>query len=73
MSGAPEPARGGSGERAEGPGDPFGGLCPRCRHVHRVQSSRGSVFYRCRLERTDPRYPRYPPQPVRRCAGHEPA
>lgn len=47
------------------------GLCADCVHADRVTSSRGSVFYRCRLSDVDPRFPRYPPLPVRVCVGHE--
>jgi 3-isopropylmalate/(R)-2-methylmalate dehydratase small subunit len=36
-------------------------------------SARGSRFYLCRLSFRDPRFPRYPPIPVVRCAGYEPA
>jgi len=44
------------------------GLCARC--VHReILSSKRSVFLRCGLAATDPRFPRYPPLPVIACAG----
>jgi len=48
------------------------GLCGRCRHVRRVENRRGSTFYLCRLAEVDPRFRRYPPLPVLRCAGFEP-
>jgi hypothetical protein len=38
--------------------------------MQRVDSSRGSVFYLCRLSLTDPRFPRYPSLPVMACAGY---
>ncbi len=58
-----------SGEGERPPRPPPGGLCPRCAHVHVVVSDRGSTFYRCRLSAADPRFPRFPPQPVLACAG----
>jgi hypothetical protein len=45
------------------------GLCPACAHVQRVESQRGSVFWLCRLAQRDPRFAKYPPQPVWACAG----
>lgn len=47
------------------------GLCGRCVHARLVASPR-SVFLRCGLADADPRFPRYPPLPVVRCAGFEP-
>lgn len=47
------------------------GLCPSCRHVRVVQSDRGSRFYLCRRAALDPRFRKYPPQPVASCPGHE--
>lgn len=46
------------------------GLCATCRHARRIESARGSVFWLCELSRTDPRFPKYPPLPVRACAGY---
>ena len=46
-----------------------GGLCPRCAHVKVVRSGKGSVFYLCLLSAEDPRFPKYPPQPVVSCEG----
>ena len=40
--------------------------------MRRVESERGSVFYLCGRAATDPRFKKYPPLPVRECAGHEP-
>ncbi|HYT72444.1 MAG TPA: YciI family protein [Gemmatimonadales bacterium] len=34
---------------------------------------RGSTFFRCSRAETDPRFVRYPPLPVRTCAGYEQA
>jgi hypothetical protein len=47
------------------------GLCATCRHVRRVETERGSVFYRCARAATDPRFRKYPPLPVVRCEGYE--
>ena len=48
------------------------GLCYDCRWMRATTNRRGSTFYRCLRAETDPRYTRYPPLPVRECAGHEP-
>ena len=45
------------------------GLCARCAHALVIRNDRGSRFYLCRLAATDPCFPKYPPLPVRRCAG----
>ena len=45
------------------------GLCATCTHLRLLASPR-SVFVRCGLAATDPAFPRYPPLPVRRCAGY---
>jgi hypothetical protein len=47
------------------------GLCANCKHVRRILSDRGSVFYLCQLSKTDPRFPKYPPLPVTACDGYE--
>ncbi len=62
------------GERREvrqPPRDPPRSLCPECAHVKTVRSERGSTFYMCLLARTDPRFTKYPPQPVVVCSGFE--
>ena len=46
-----------------------GSLCPGCANVQVVTNDRGSRFFRCRLSAVDPRFPKYPPQPVLACAG----
>lgn len=51
---------------------PAVGLCERCRHAHRVTSSKGSTFWRCRVSERDPAWPKYPPLPVRACSRFEP-
>jgi hypothetical protein len=47
------------------------GLCRACRHARLLASAR-SVFLRCGLADEDPRFPRYPPLPVRACEGYDP-
>ncbi|MFN0244632.1 MAG: hypothetical protein ACKVWV_17230 [Planctomycetota bacterium] len=36
-----------------------------------IESAKGSTFYLCERARSDPRYSKYPPQPVVVCAGYE--
>ncbi|MEO6193635.1 MAG: hypothetical protein ABIS20_11535 [Thermoanaerobaculia bacterium] len=45
------------------------GLCASCEHL-RLLASRRSVFVRCGLAAVDPRFLKYPPLPVRACAGY---
>ncbi len=47
------------------------GLCATCQWMRTVTNRRGSVFYRCALADTDPRFVRYPPLPVLECSGYE--
>ncbi|MGA8492429.1 MAG: hypothetical protein WB711_18520 [Terriglobales bacterium] len=47
------------------------GLCFDCEHSHRIQSARGSTFYRCKLSDTDPSFAKYPRLPVLQCAGYK--
>ncbi|HKZ08466.1 MAG TPA: hypothetical protein VJU81_23570 [Methylomirabilota bacterium] len=47
------------------------GLCATCVHARRVESDRGSLFIRCALSETDPRFAKYPRLPVRECAGYQ--
>ena len=55
------------------PDAPTAGLCASCAHVRVQRSDRGTEFLRCAKAETDPRYRKYPPLPVLRCAGHEPS
>ena len=48
------------------------GLCDTCAHQKLIGNTRGSTFSLCRRSQIDPAYPKYPPIPVRRCAGHTP-
>ncbi len=52
---------------------PAVGLCASCRHARTVTNRQGSRFWLCERSRSDPAYPRYPPLPVLRCRGFEPA
>ena len=57
------------------PGDPhkqITGLCADCTHARKIQSSKGSVFLRCELSKTDPAFPKYPRLPVLSCPGYRP-
>lgn len=47
------------------------GLCARCAHALVIRNDRGSRFYLCRQAASDPRFPKYPPLPVRRCTAFE--
>ena len=47
-------------------------LCETCASMREVVTPRGSRFLLCQLSQTDPAYPKYPPQPVTRCAGYLP-
>jgi hypothetical protein len=47
-------------------------LCETCASVREVLTPRGSRFLLCQLSRTDPAYPKYPPQPVVRCDRYRP-
>jgi hypothetical protein len=47
------------------------GLCDSCKHQTVVRNTRGSSFSLCERSKADPRYPKYPPVPVRECAGYE--
>ena len=49
------------------------GLCATCRHVKVLRNERGSNFYMCMRAEKDPRFQRYPPLPVKQCAGYETA
>jgi hypothetical protein len=51
---------------------PDPGLCRDCRHSRRIESDRGSVFFRCDLSLKNPAFPKYPRLPVRECSGYQP-
>jgi hypothetical protein len=45
-------------------------LCPACTHCKEVVSGKGSRFLLCKKSQSDSRFPKYPPQPVVKCAGY---
>jgi len=47
-------------------------LCQTCRWMREVTTPKGSRFLLCELSKTNPAFPKYPPQPVIRCDGHQP-
>ena len=47
-------------------------LCESCSLVRAVVTPKGSRYLLCRLSASDPRFPKYPPQPVVRCEGFRP-
>ena len=47
-------------------------LCETCASMREVLTPKGSRFLLCQLSRTDPAFPKYPPQPVVRCDGCRP-
>lgn len=47
-------------------------LCETCASMREVITPKGSRFLLCQLSRTDPAFPKYPPQPVVRCDGYQP-
>jgi hypothetical protein len=55
----------------ENPTFEIAGLCSQCQHSRLVESSKGSVFLRCELSKTDPRFPKYPRLPVLACSGYK--
>lgn len=51
---------------------PWSSLCEDCGLVRVVATPKGSRFLLCERSRTDPRFAKYPPQPVAACVGFEP-
>ena len=47
------------------------GLCADCVHADKAPSSRGALFYRCKLSEMDRAFPKYPRLPVIACRGYE--
>ena len=43
-------------------------LCSRCEHRKIIRSGKGSIFLLCQVGLTNQHWPKYPPQPVQRCA-----
>ena len=48
-------------------------LCTSCVHHRQVISGKGSRFLLCQKSLVDPRFAKYPPQPVIKCVGYEEA
>jgi hypothetical protein len=49
------------------------GLCGACRHAKLNQTRRGTAYLRCTRAEWDDALARYPPLPITRCAGFDPA
>ncbi|MCB9914924.1 MAG: hypothetical protein H6828_07210 [Planctomycetes bacterium] len=47
-------------------------LCRGCAHLKLVRNASGSEFLLCRKAASDPRFAKYPPQPVKTCPGYAP-
>jgi hypothetical protein len=47
------------------------GLCAECANARVVESSRGSIFLRCELSRSDSRFAKYPKLPMLSCNGYQ--
>ncbi len=45
-------------------------MCETCSKMCEVVTPKGSRFLLCTQSRTDPRFPKYPPQPVVGCEGY---
>ncbi len=45
-------------------------MCACCEHAEIIRSDRGAFFYLCSLNRSDPRFPKYPRLPVLSCSGY---
>jgi hypothetical protein len=46
-------------------------LCESCASLREVTSPKGSRFLLCLLSVKDPRYQKYPPQPIVQCKGFQ--
>ena len=46
-------------------------LCETCTWMWEVNTPKGARFLLCQLSKTDPAYPKYPPQHVVRCEGYQ--
>jgi len=53
------------------PRPPVRSLCELCRHLRRIESAKGSVFYLCKRSASEPAYAKYPAQPVVDCRGFQ--
>ncbi len=46
-------------------------LCETCAWMREIITPKGSRFLLCQLSKSDPAYPKYPPQPIVRCGGYQ--
>jgi hypothetical protein len=46
-------------------------LCLSCAWMRLITSGTGSQFYLCRKSQEDPRFAKYPPQPIVKCSGYQ--
>ena len=46
-------------------------VCETCVHLKVIRSKGGSRFLMCLKSKEDPRFSKYPPQPLSGCRGHE--
>ena len=46
-------------------------LCETCRNLREIITPKESRFLLCQVSKSDPVYPKYPPQPVVKCEGYE--
>jgi hypothetical protein len=46
-------------------------LCETCAFMREIITPKGSRFLLCQLSKSDPAYPKYPPQPIVRCGGYQ--
>jgi len=67
------PGKGMSSRKDATQSHPDPGLCRNCQHSRRIESDRGSIFFRCELSLEDPRFPKYPRLPVFKCSGYRSA
>jgi hypothetical protein len=51
---------------------PWKSLCEGCRSVRVIVTPKQSRFLMCLHAQVDPRYPKYPNQPVRHCLAYGP-
>ena len=52
------------------PTQPDPGLCKTCIYSRRIESDRGSIFFRCELSFEDSQFAKYPRLPVLICPGY---
>ena len=46
-------------------------LCESCARMREVVTPKGLRFLLCQMSKSDPAFPKYPPQPVVRCDGYQ--